>query len=342
MQLKPHLLGGHLARNGLPPAALITGDEPLQKIEAADAVRDFARASGFDERLVVTVGADFDWSEFMLHASGLSLFADRRIIELRLLEGKLGKDGAEALLYYLDQEGPADLLLVSAPRLDASAKKSKWFKALERIGLVVEVWPIALHELPQWITRRLAQRKVSISPEAARFIAVQTEGNLVAASQQLDMLQLLVAADRIDYEDVLRAVSDNSRYDVFKLVDSALAGAVARTARIVRGLEQEGTEPAIVNWALTRELRALCKIRHDVENQVPVEGAMQAHGVRRQRFALVGQCVKRLPLATLRGLLLGAGGIDRMIKGMAPGRPWDELERIALSLAGAEAVHEEW
>ena len=97
MQVRPQELAGHLGKTLL-PVYLVSGDEPLQTLEAADAIREAARARGHDTRELFDVGKGFDWGRLATEAGNLSLFGDRRILELRLASGRLRKYASDSSL----------------------------------------------------------------------------------------------------------------------------------------------------------------------------------------------------------------------------------------------------
>ncbi len=256
MQIQPEQLESRL-RGALAPVYFISGDEPLRVMEAADAVRSRARAAGFEEREVLSVNAGFDWNSLAAAAGSLSLFSPRRVLDLRLPGGKPGEAGAKALRAYAEAPPEDTLLLITSGKLEPAARKSRWVQALDQAGVVVFVWPLDRRQLPAWVRTRLKRRGLEATPEAAALLAERVEGNLLACVQEIDKLYLLQGAGRVDARDIANAVADSARFDVYDLVDTALAGDGARGVRILNGLQGEGVAPAVVLWALARDLRQL-------------------------------------------------------------------------------------
>lgn len=190
MKLTPAQLPKHLQGN-LAPVYVISGDDPLLCQEAGDAVRLAARQQGFDERQVFSADANFDWGTLLQAGASLSLFAQKRVLELRLPSGKPGDKGAAALIEYCARPADDTLLLVSLPKLDGSAQKTKWGKALIEGQQVqfVQIWPVDTQQLPQWINQRLAQAGLSAQRDAVELIAARVEGNLLAAAQEIEKLK---------------------------------------------------------------------------------------------------------------------------------------------------------
>ena len=333
MQLKPEQLATHL-KQGLAPVYLLWGEETLVAQEAADAIRAAAREQGYVDREVFHVESGFDWGQLTEAASALSLFAERRILELRLPSGKPGDAGSRALKAYVDSLPPDTLLLVVCGKLDAAQRRARWFKALEDAGVSLAAWPVGAGQLPRWIGQRLQRAGLTAGPEAVQMLAERVEGNLLAAAQEVDKLALLHPGEKLGVEQVSEAVSDSARFDIFALVDTVLTGQGERAVRMLAGLRQEGVEPVLVNWALTREVRSLEAMAWALAHGESLAAVQGRFRVWKNRQAAVGQALQRHRLPAWYGFLRRCARIDRMIKGQAAGNPWDELVQLALDLAG--------
>jgi DNA polymerase-3 subunit delta len=341
MKLYLEQLHDHL-QQGLRPLYLLSGDEPLQLGEAADAIRARARQQGFDERQVLHVDGSFDWSGLTAASQTLSLFAERRLIDLRLPSGKPGKEGGAALSDYAANPPPDTVLLVSSGKLDKAAQNSKWFKALDKAGATLQVWPVEPGALPQWVAQRMRARGLSPTPEAARLLAERVEGNMLAAAQEVEKLRLLYGekggekggATTVDVAMVEQGVADSARYDIFELVDTALLGDGARVARVLEGLRGEGVEPILILWALVREIRTLEEMAYEIEHGASADAVLKARWVWDKRKPAVRAGLKRHNARRWSQLLRRAVRIDRMVKGAEPGEPRDELLQLALLMAG--------
>ncbi len=255
-QIRSGELDAQLART-LAPIYAIHGDEPLLALEAADAVRAAARRGGYAERQVLEPARGFDWSEFTHAAASQSLFAEKKLIELRLPGGKPGVDGAAAIAVYCAAPAPDHLLLVSLPRLDRPAQGSAWFGALGRAGVVVDVYPVDRARLPAWIATRLARQKQSAAPEVLEFIADRVEGNLLAAYQEVQKLGLLTPEGPLSMDVASEAIAEVARYDPYLAAEALVAGDTARYLRIIEGLRGEGEQPTFVLFAISSALFAL-------------------------------------------------------------------------------------
>jgi len=337
MQLRPDQLTRHL-EGELAPVYVVTGDEPLQHAEATDGIRAAARERGHTAREVFEAGGDFDWSRLGESADSLSLFADRRLVDLRLATGKPGRDGAAALVAWAERPPEDTILLVSGPRLDRQSRGTKWYKALDRAGATVTVWPVDAGRLEAWVQRRMRARGLEPTPDAVALLSARVEGNLLAASQEIEKLLLLDGPGAVDAERVAAAVADSARWSIFDLGDAVLGGQPGRVARIVSGLRGEGTAPPMILWAVHRELSQLAGIAARRDAGEPLPAALKAAGVWERRQPLVRGALGRLDAAGWRRLVAGCAHLDRVAKGAARGSFWDELVELLLVAAGASMV----
>ncbi len=331
MKIQANQLQSHLQKN-LAPCYLVTGDEHLLAAEALDVLREGARQKGFTSRDLHIATTGFDWSSLRDTTANLSLFAERRIVELRLPTGKPGRVGSQAIVDLIENTGSDLMLIVVAPKLDRSGQSSKWVKALESAGVNVTIWPIGPRELPGWIGERM--RRVGLQPDrdAIAMIADRVEGNLLAAGQEIEKLRLLHGEGKVSADDVSSAVANSSRFDVFKLVDAALVGDSKRALKVLAGLQAEGVEPVIIVWALTRELRTLARLTDFMAGGMDLANGMQKAGVWRNRQDLVRACVARHQSRDFHHLLMATGTADQAAKGQRQADPWQLITAIVLEL----------
>ncbi|TWH64564.1 DNA polymerase III delta subunit [Azomonas agilis] len=337
MKLSSAQLERHL-KDALAPVYVISGDDPLLTQEAADSIRQAARQQGFDERQVFYADAQFDWSLLLEAGASLSLFTQRRLLELRLPSTKPGDKGAAVLLDYLRHLNPDNLLLISLPRLDGATQKTKWAKALLESPEVqfISLWPIEAAQLPRWLGQRLSRAGLSATPEALALIAERVEGNLLAAAQEVDKLALLAKQGRIDAALVQSCVGDSARYTLFDLLDSLLAGRAAHALQSLRGLRAEGTEAPILLWGISRELRLLTQLAYQQHQGIPLDQALAQirPPIWDKRRPLIQKALERTPREYWNLWLREAQYIDASIKGQIDSDPWMGLERLVLTMAG--------
>jgi DNA polymerase-3 subunit delta len=327
-------------QSGLAPIYLLSGDEPLQMREAADQLRAAARGQGYTEREVLDQIAGFDWSSLSAAAESLSLFGDRRLLELRLNSSKLGSEGAKALSAYAEAPPPDTLLLIMLPKLERAQSNSQWYKRVEQAGVVVQIWPVEGNRLPPWIEQRL--RRVGLVPEAGvvEMLAERVEGNLLAAGQEIEKLLLLQGPGIVTQTQLAESVADSARFNVFALTDTLLAGDAAKGLRMLHGLHAEGVAAPVVLWALSREIRILAQMAHQVEQGRSAEQAMAAQRVWEKRKPLIRRGLQRKS-GRWRQLLSISARADRAIKGLEAIDPWLLLESLVLGMAGRQPLGNE-
>ncbi len=308
---------------------LVSGDEPLLVGEAADAIRAAARAAGYADRQVFFIDRSFSWDELRLAGQSLSLFAERRLFELRMPSGKPDK-GAALLAELAAQSAPDLTYLIITDKLDRKAADTPWVQAIEKHGVWLAIFPVETAALPAWLRTRAKMLNVDVEPEASQLIVDRVEGNLLAAQQELTKLALLANGGPISVDLVLSSVGDSARYDVFQLAEAAAGGDAARALRVLLGLKSEGVEPTLILWALLRELRGMWQARERERLRSSARGSPWNLAATPSARAL-GR-LKRLPLAPL---LLQASHADRVIKGLAPGDAWSALTGLTGAFAGA-------
>ncbi len=338
MRLRSNELASKL-KQGLHPVYLVTGDEPLQVDETTDLIRLEARTKGFDDRSIIEADRRFDWNELSHAADSLSLFAQQRILDLRLPSGKPGAMGGKALVEYAARPPQDTILLLTMPKLERSQSNSKWFKALDKVGAVIQIWPIESQRLPPWIEQRMRNSGLIPEPGVVGVLAERIEGNLLAASQEIEKLLLLHGPGTISLEQLTEAVSDSARYDVFNLVDSALQGKTAYCVKIINGLRGEGTPAPVVLWALTREIRLLAELSYETsKGRSPQQAIAARREIWEKRKQLVATGLQRLSSNSLRGLLILCGRTDRAIKGRERSDPWQLMQEITTRLSGKAVI----
>jgi DNA polymerase-3 subunit delta len=301
MQLRAEQLAAHLGKH-LAPVYAIHGDEPLLVLEAADAVRAAARARGFAEREVYEPGRSFDWSELRHAGASLSLFGGKKIVELRL--------SAETLL------------LLTMPRPEGAGWwTAPWFCALNEAGVIVEVQPIARAALPGWLEKRLARQKQHAAREVLEYLADRVEGNLLAAHQEVQKLALLAPEGELSIDTVRDAVADVARFDPYLAAEALVARDTERYLRVLEGLRGEGEQPSFVLFAISSALFALASPGQRMFHK-GVQRAIDA-AARRYKPHAISQAVSH------------AAAIDRAIKGVGAGAPWEEFAKLGLELHAA-------
>ncbi|WP_353157431.1 DNA polymerase III subunit delta [Herminiimonas fonticola] len=336
MQLRIDALATHLTK---PLAGLyvITSDEHLLALEAADKIRQTARAQGFSEREVLVVDRSFKWGELLAANQSQSLFGDKKLIELRIPTGKPGKDGGKALQDYAASLSPDNVTLITLPKLDWATQKAAWVASLQQASVFIDIPLVERAQLPAWLGVRLAAQGQSADRACLDFIAERVEGNLLAAHQEIQKLALLYPAGPLNFEQVHDAVLNVARYDVFKLNEAMLSGDTARLVRMLEGLQGEGEALPLVLWAVAEEIRTLLKLKSGMAQGRPLSQLTKEHRIWGPRERLIEPALRRLKLATLESALQEAAQIDKMVKGLRAkkfsGDAWDAMLQLGLKIA---------
>lgn len=329
MNVRPDQLSSVLAKR-LYPVYLVSGNEPLQAMETTDLIRSSCREQGYAEREIFEVDAAFEWQDFSDEAASMSLFSSQRILDVRIPSGKFGKQGSEAIKQYLDNPAEDTVVLITTGKLEKSAKNSAWYKAIDKLGMVIQCWPVDSEHLPAWVRQRFQSRSMKPDNKVVDYVCQNVEGNLLAAAQEIDKIYLFVGPGDISFENVSEAITENSRFSAFELVDAALKGDAPRTIKILNSLNAEGIEPLAIIWVLTKEIRLLCLAAADPSS---AEFTLKRSGVWGNRMPLFKAALSRHNEKTLRSLLQRCMKIEGISKGFEAGDARDELRMLSFLLA---------
>ncbi|HZH43348.1 MAG TPA: DNA polymerase III subunit delta [Lysobacter sp.] len=339
MELKPEQLVAQLDA-GLRPAYLIAGAELLRVLEAADAVRAAARAQGITEREVHEAEGNArepDWNALAASFNAPSLFAARRLVELRLPGGKPGKEGAQVIAEFCANPPPDVVLLITCNEW-SKQHGGAWSEAIARIGAVAVAWPIKPHELPEWIERRLRARGLRAERDAVQLLADRVEGNLLAAAQEIDKLALLADGTPLDAARMQALVADAARFDVFRLMDAALNGQGVQVSRMLAGLRAEGEAVPGLLGMVVMELQRTAALARAAARGGNLAAEFRAQRVWDSKQPVYRRALQRHPAPRWEAFVVAAGRIDRIAKGREPGDAWQALERLLLAVAEPRAA----
>jgi DNA polymerase-3 subunit delta len=333
MKVYPDKLAAQF-KKAVSPVYIVSGDEPLLIQEVSDQIRGELRAKGYAERQLFHVDGSFDWQDVLFSANSMSLFAEQKILELRMASAKPGDKGSKALLAFIKDPSEDTTMLLILPRLDQATQRSKWFKALDAKGVFVQVWPIEKKDLPRWIGGRMQQAGLRADRDAIQVLIDRLEGNLLAAAQEVERLKLLATDGVVTAQLVQMSVANNARYDVFGLIDMAVGQDRKQTWRMLQGLKSEGAEVMYLNSMLAREVRNLIQIQDALDNGQPTAAVFKKFRIWDKRKNVVSRCLKERSKADFMQCLKLSAGVDSAVKGMRQADPWIELEKGYLALAG--------
>ncbi|MFT7465706.1 MAG: DNA polymerase-3 subunit delta [Brevundimonas sp.] len=333
MNIKPEQLQNHLSNQ---PASLYFafGSEILLVEQSLTTIKDAAKKLGFDERFRFDIDGNFSWDAIFNLISSPSLFADKRIIECRLTTGKIGVKGSKALSELTENLPDDIMLIISSGKLDIAQQKSKWFKALDKKGVIIQHWEVQSEQLVGWIVNHMSQLGLSSSNEVANAIAYCTEGNLLATMQEIQKLQIAYPDGNIDLNEYLSQIDQQSQYTVFGMIDAALKGDTDKVYKIFSSLVDDSTPPVILISSLYREIKNLVTMSIELKTNQTIDTIFSNHRVWQKRKPLIAIALKKHSYQQLQKLLLKLGRIDRSLKGMDNLNVYDELQSVVITLSG--------
>lgn len=331
-QLEPHLT------KQLASIYLISGEELLLKQDAIHLIRKAAKKSGFNERVRITSEAGFEWEQLYSLLYSKSLLAEKRLFELDFRDAAPNKIASQILQEYAENPAPDHILLINMGKIDSKIAKSAWYKSLEKMAIVISIWPIPREQLPQWIQQRARKYKLQFNPDAANLLADYVEGNLIAAAQAIEKIYLLKPQTTIDTHLIQTLLTDESHFTVFDFIENIIAGDLSRTMHILETLKAEGTEPVLIVWGIARELRLLADLAQQLEQGQTYEQLFQAQRIFSRRQAAIRHFLTHFTAGDCWRLLTHVAEIDRIIKGAVIGNIWDSLQLFCLRMASKKHV----
>jgi len=333
MKIKPDQLSKNLS-NGLESLYFLFGSEILLVEQSLTLIKQVAKENDFSDRVRFDIDGLFPWDTINSEMASPSLFTQKRIIECRLTTGKIGIKGSKALTELVDTLPDDILLIISTGKLDMNQQKSKWFKALDKKGVIIQHWEVQNEHLVGWITNQMTQLGLKTNKEVAEAIAYCTEGNLLASMQEIQKLQIAYPDGHIIADEVLNQIEQKSHYSVYGLIDAALKGDSTKVNKIFNSLVDETTPPVIIISSLYREIKSLITMSVQLKHNESIEAVLAKHQVWQKRKPLISNALKKYPYQQLQKLLLSLGRIDRSVKGMDNLNVYDELRSVLITLAG--------
>ena len=333
MNIKPEQLQNHLS-NQLASTYFAFGAEILLVEQSLSMIKGIARENDFNERFRFDIDGNFSWDTIISLISSPSLFAEKRIIECRLTTGKIGVKGSKALTEILETLPDDILLIISSGKLEMAQQKSKWFKTLDKKGIIIQHWEVQSNQLVGWITRNMSQLGLDSNIEVANAIAYCTEGNLLASMQEIQKLKIAYPDGKINLREYLNQIDQQSQYSVFGMIDSALQGDTDKVNKVFNSLVDDSTPPVILVSSLYREIKNLVNMSIELKTNQAIESILNNHRVWQKRKPLISNALKKHSYQKLQKLLLRLGRIDRSLKGMDNLDVYDELQNVVIALSG--------
>ena len=317
MQIYPEKLAQSLSQS-FQSLYLVSGDELLIVQETCDQILKRAKDQGYEERKIFEPGTDGNWDSLREEGASLSLFASKRIIDVRLSANKLDKDASVFLRNWCDDPPEDVLLLIRTERLLPRQRKSAWFKALDGFGGIVLVWPIGERELPRWLRARLQSNGIQVNNEGLSYLTERVEGNLLSAAQLIEKMVLSKVQGEVSLDQLYEMIEDSSRFGAFDLINATMAGQSERLSHILSVVREEGVSFFAILGALASQIRR-------------VGGSLQ--GLPEAQKKIIGQFASRV--GNLEFVLSEIALLDLQAKGgVRGGSEWIGLERLLLRLSG--------
>ena len=338
MKLRAEQLAQHIRRQ-LSPIYLITGDELLLVQETVATLNQATRDAGYNEKIIIEANNADAWLQLTHETQNLSLFSTKRVIECRIAQAKFGDAGGKALQLYAQHPAKDTVLLVVTSKLTIQQQNSAWFKAIDKVGIIIQIWPITGPQLPVWIRQRIKLAGLQIDNTGVQLLVDHVQGNLLAAAQEIEKLQLLFGNNIITAEQIAASITGNNRFNIFELGDSLLRGDTQLSLQILQCLQNEGNEPVLILWSITRELRTLINIAFELQQGLTFAQIIQAFAVREQRKPLIQNALKRHSYQEWLLLIQKASQVDRVVKGMQLGNVWDELQQLCLAITQKKFIN---
>ncbi|OED43862.1 DNA polymerase III subunit delta [Chromatiales bacterium (ex Bugula neritina AB1)] len=318
------------------PVYLITGDEPLQMMEAADEIRAACRQAGYtdSERYQVDNARSFDWQALAMAGQTMSLFGDKKVINLHIPSGKPGTEGAASLKKWCEAANDDTILIITGGRPEGRFQNSAWFKAIDKIGVTMQVWPLSPQKTSQWIQARLKAIGISADAAAVELLTERVEGNLLAARQEIEKLAILYSGQSLGARELLASVTDSSRYTILDLIEAALSSDAPRAVKVLESLKAGGEPAVLICWHLSSEVRKITAAQARMDKGESQGQAMLKSGIWKNRQSLVARVLRERPRVFWLRASADCSYLDRLSKGMASGDLWIEIGAFVTRLSG--------
>lgn len=321
------------------PLYLLSGDEPLLLRDWLDGARDSLKKAGFEDIQSHSTDTSFDWDDLLYESGTASLFADKKCRIIRIANGKPGQQGSKVIQALCDDPQEDTIFIFVIPKLDRSSKNSSWFKRLQQVGEIVELKPVYNNQLVDWIVQRAGQKSLKIDFASAAFLAERTEGNLLAADQELEKLSIRFCGQgELKFDVIEASVAQSSRYNHFVLVDACLAGNTQRAMKVLNSLIAEGYVTTQLLWALQSALQQLTSLKQAQVSGRISERLWQKLRIWSSKQRLFEAALARLGLDQIERLLQSCATLDRIGKGQQdaefPHSDWLQMKTLVCEFCG--------
>ena len=317
MKIYANQLNNHLNK-GLSQCYMVFGDEPFQVDDSRKKIKSLAKQSGVEEFIRLTDDDQFDWLEVLDHCQAMSLFAEKKLIEIELTNSKIAKAGADIIVQVaqqLAQDNSGDTtLVIFGGKLDTSQTRTSWFKALDALGLYIPVYDIDGQHLQRWLQEQLQLHQLQMPRDAQQYLLDFTSGNLLACAQELEKIKMASQSPNIDLEHIKSLVSDQSRYTAFQLLDQLWLGNAQKCLTILSRLKQEELEPNILLWALQKDVMLIYELNQTILFQQDNKDILSRYKVWKNKQTQFVNLANRIPSDILIKAVEQLSQIDQVLK----------------------------
>ncbi len=321
------------------PVYLLASAEPLLTRDWLDATRSALREAGFEDILNLQTDTGFDWQELLEEGDMMSLFSQCKCRIVTMPTGKPGQQGSKVIQSLCENPGAGNLYIFVAPALDRQSKNAGWCKSIQAVGEIIDLKPVYDNQVADWLLKRAQDKGLAIDLQSAQFLAERTEGNLLAADQELEKLSIRFAdQDALDFQTLETSVAQSARYSHFLLVDACLAGKTRRALKILRSLQAEGYASAQLRWALQSSLEQLDRLQQSQRSGSLNDRIWQELRIWRNKQRLYQAALARLGTSQVERLLQSCATLDRLGKGQQDSelhdQDWLEIKSLVANFSG--------
>lgn len=328
MNIKSQAMAQNL-RQKLFALYILTGQDHYLLNEAALTIKKAWRSRGECDEQILQLNTPADWDLLRAEANSYSLFNEFVLLDVRCDKKSIEAAGKKMLQLYLQNINSRCLIILRAPNVPA---KQLQLLANNTHTVLVQAYPLAPAELQRWITTQLQSHAIPHEPQVPSLIHQYTQGNMLACAQVIEKIALISNENELlTTAMTLEQLSDQCDYQLYELADACLSARADKAIHLLRQACQNKTEPTLILWLLSQEIRLLIQIDH-LRQSMPVSTACNQLKIWPQRVSSYEKTLSRLPQAKLQGLLQMCHQLDMQIKSSQNRAIWHGLESMALAL----------
>lgn len=309
---------------------ILTGQDHYLLNDAALSIKKAWRAKGDCDETTVQLNAPADWALLREEANSYSLFSEFVLLDARMDKKSIDAQGKKMLQQYVQDINPRCVIILRAPNVP---NKQLQLLAGNEHTLLIQAYPFAQAELQRWIASQLTNRSIRHDTQIPALIHQYTQGNMLACAQVIEKLALVTNEGELVTTDmVLEQLSDQCDYQLYELAEACLTAQVEKAIHVLRQACQNKTEPTLILWLLSQEIRQLIGLAQLRAQSIPLAQACNQLKIWPQRARSYEQTLARVSHSKLHDLLRICQQLDMQIKSNQSGMIWHGLESLALAL----------